>query len=98
MIWKIPLNKVENMNADCEEYFAGESRMQSELEEMSKILNSREKMIERLSMDRRLAHDEIVSLRAEVECAKEIGQCSVLSTREEFGGKLDSLEKQRANP
>jgi hypothetical protein len=79
------------MKNACDEYCAVDSSQDSKLEEMRIILESREKLIKFLSVDLTLAQDEIVSLKAEVECAKEIGQCKSMSLREEYTKKLSAL-------
>ncbi|KAL9189780.1 hypothetical protein ACHAXT_009455 [Thalassiosira profunda] len=91
------LDTIARMDAVCDEYHAGDSTQRSELEELRSQLQSKESANGRLSVDLSLAQDEIVSLRAEVACAKEIGQSQVSSVREELGGELNSLMEEWRN-
>ncbi|KAL3769672.1 hypothetical protein ACHAW5_005739 [Stephanodiscus triporus] len=85
------------MKNACDEYCVVDSSQDSKLEEMQIMLESREKLIKFLSVDLTLAQDEIVSLKAEVECAKEIGQCETMSLREEYTKKLSALVENIMN-
>ncbi|KAL3808928.1 hypothetical protein ACHAXA_004696 [Cyclostephanos tholiformis] len=79
------------MKNACDEYCAVDSSQNSETDEMRITLKSCEKMITLLSVDLSLAQDEIVSLKAEIECAKEIGQSKIMFLREEYSEKLSAL-------
>jgi len=79
------------MKDACDDYCAVDFSQDSEMDELRITSVSREKLIEMLSVDLTLAQDEIVSLKAEVECAKATSQCKIMSLREEYSEKLSAL-------
>ena len=79
------------MKDACDNYCAVDFSQDSEMDELRITSVSREKLIKMLSVDLTLAQDEIVSLKAEVECAKATSQCKIMSLREEFSEKLSAL-------
>jgi hypothetical protein len=89
------------MKDACDNYCAVDFSQDSEMDELRITSVSREKLIKMLSVDLTLAQDEIVSLKAEVECAKATSQCKIMSLREEFSEKLfaliDDMTKGRAS-
>ena len=70
---------------------------QSEIEALKKKLMLREKSIDHLLIDLSLSRDEIISLSAEIACAKEIGLCRAFAAREETRKELDSLTEEWRN-
>jgi chromosome segregation ATPase len=79
------------MKDACDNYCAVDFSQDSEMDELRITSVSREKLIKMISVDLTLAQDEIVSLKAEVECAKATSQCKIMSLREEFSEKLSAL-------